>query len=355
MGRHVIKHVLGLEDASRRIDVFTRYPMSKECGILQGLAPDRIRLFRGDVEDEVSLGAAMRGTCTVFCNTNYWSNFQKLWLHRSCADASDPRPIYRLAEDAEVHQGETILELARKGGVEHFVYSSLDAVAGPSQGRFRAPHFDAKARVEEFIERRRADTPWYADKVTVLVTAPYIENFKSSRMFRGGGEKTAVVLEERQGQACLVLCVPIGTSPWPMVALDDIGWFAAHVIDRPKEWAGRTLKIASDRLSMEEVARVFRRVTGISAVYEPYTLSDYRDIKLPESDALANMFGFITEFGITRDFVMLRKLKGDLWTFEKWLRSSGWKGGYETVQKELTTEDNQPYGGSSDKLQNRPA
>jgi uncharacterized protein YbjT (DUF2867 family) len=335
MGRHVIKHVIAGCDPSFRIDVFTRDPASKECRALQDLAGTRIRLVKGDIEDEASLKSAIRGASSVFCNTNYWSAFQSLWVRHKCGAGSDPWPIYRLAEDIEVQQGKLILELAREADVEHLVYSSLDAMAKPSGGLFKAPHFDAKARVEEFIEQRRNDTAWYAEHTTVLVTAPYMENFKSSRMFRAGGERACVFLDESRRRPLLRLRIPIGSSRWPMAALDDIGRFAAHLIDRPERWAGKTLRMASEALSMDELARTFQDVTGLDAVYEPYSLDEYRATSLPETEAIANMFGFIERFGIARDFVLLRELDVNLCTFENWLRTSGWRGAHEIVQKEL--------------------
>lgn len=336
MGRHVIKHVLGLPDNSWRIRVFTRDPMSAECRKLKALSPNRVDFFKGNVDDSGSLRSSIEGVYGIFCNTNYWSCFQHLWAGSANEDRSDPWPIYRRAEDTEVQQGQQILEFAKQAGVHHFLYSSLDAMALPSNGLFPTPHFDAKARVEEFIDQKRQKDAWYQKHTTVLVTAPYMENFKSSRMFRGGGERAPIHLE-RNAKCRLIIRVPIGSAEWPMVTLDDIGWFAAHIFSNSEGWNGRTLKIASDALPMKDIAKIFTKVTGIESIYEPYSLSEYRQIRLPESDAIANMFGFYEAFGTPRDFTLIRSIHKGLSTFECWLRNSNWRGGYESVQKELAT------------------
>lgn len=333
MGQHVIKNLLKSKNTFKQIRIFTRNPSGSECRKLQKLGRGKVKLEKGNVDNEASLRAAIGGAHSIFCNTNFWSCLQDVWAHHGKL-GTDPWPLYRMAEDTDVQQGKLILELARQEGVEHFVFSSLDATDSPSGGLFPAPHFDAKARVEQFINEQRQSVRWYAEHVTIFVTAPYMENFKAGRMFRGGGDRAAVRLEVVRDKPRLLLRVPIGSALWPMVTLNDIGWFAAQILNHEQQWRGRTLRIISDSLPIQEIGKIFQSVTGIDAVFEPYTLSEYKAINQPETPALSNMFSFIERFGLSRDINMLRDLHPDLSTFETWLRTSGWRGEVGVVQKD---------------------
>jgi uncharacterized protein YbjT (DUF2867 family) len=333
MGRNVIRHVLQNRKNPWKVRVFTRNPQSAECLALHRQGEGRVTFVTGNSDRAADLRSALVGVQAVFCNTNYWSCFQELLSHERRRGETDPWRISRFAEQTEVSQGKTILELSREAKVSHFIYSSLDAMGKPSHGMFAAPHFDAKAEVEEYIHCQREHLAWYNDCTTVLVTVPYMENFQSSRMFRAGGSKAAIYLDENRDRKCLLVRVPLGSAAWPMVALDDIGWFASHVLENREHWVGRTLRIASESLPMEAVVDIFLRTTGIEAAYDPYTLAEYRELKVPGIGELANMFGFIEKYGIARDFAMLRELKPDLATFEGWLRQSQWVGQHDPVQK----------------------
>lgn len=335
MGSRVIEHLARTSDPGAwRYRVLTRNPDSRACDELARRHPDQIEFARGSVSDVHSLEQAMEGVHCAFANTSYWTYFQGA-LNGRHATPTLAAWAYREALASEIRDGALILEAARKAGVRHFLHSSLDAMDRPSEGRFPAPHFDAKAEVESFIEEQRRTSGWYRECVSVLVTAPYTENFLSSRMFRFGGQASAVHLDTRAGEPVLRLRVPIGDAVWPMATLDDIGGFAALMLQSPEQWAGGTLAMTSDQMPMQEVAATFTRVTGIRAVYEPYDLEQYRHLGFPEAPAIANMFGFFRDIGVKRDLPRLLQLRPELCSFEQWLRVTGWRGEIRTVQKDL--------------------
>ena len=47
-----------------------------------------------------------------------------------------------------------------------------------------------------------------------------------------------------------------------MISTDDIGRIAAECFERPDEFAGKTLDIAADALTAEEMEQVWKEVTG---------------------------------------------------------------------------------------------
>ena len=50
--------------------------------------------------------------------------------------------------------------------------------------------------------------------------------------------------------------------PVQFVATDDIGWFAARALEEPERYAGRVIPLAGDELSIGDIIRTFKAVTG---------------------------------------------------------------------------------------------
>ena len=95
------------------------------------LAGQGVEVVAGSLSDRRSLVAAMNGVAGVFAFTT----------------------PFEAGVEAEVGQGQTILDAARKAGVPHLVFSS---VAGAHQ-RSGVPHFESKARIE--AELAAGDVP----------------------------------------------------------------------------------------------------------------------------------------------------------------------------------------------------
>ncbi len=121
-----------------------------------------------------------------------------------------------------------------------------------------------------------------------------MENFVAGRMFRGGNENAACTARGRERQEATdaegaTRCGGLADGD----ASDDIGRFTTMVLNDGKTWKGKNLKIVSESLSMEKIAEIFERVTGIKATYDPFSLTEYRALPLPERPALSGMFGLI--------------------------------------------------------------
>lgn len=316
MGRPVVRHLLADEREGFNVRVLTRNKASREAGELAAIAPSRVELVEGDSTNQEVVEAAMRGAYGVFCNTNFFS---------------------RASVEAEYEEGVRFLEAARRADVQHFVWSSLDSMGALSEGRLPCPHFDAKAAVGAYIDRRRADDfmrrgmpgfsgdAWYLERTTILVTLPYIENFKSFvRPYPGR------LPDGREG---LIWTLPLGDAAWPMVALEDIGAFTAIVFRDPEAWRGRTLPIGSESLTMHQVAEIFTRVTGIPSAYYPMSMDDFEKIDMPFKHDFINMLKFFREVGLSRDHARLRSIHPGLLTFEAWLRQTGFRGEPEEFMK----------------------
>jgi nucleoside-diphosphate-sugar epimerase len=145
MGSRVINHV-GRDAAGETCTfrVLTRNPDTRACRELGQRLGNRVEFARGSVSDALHVQQALCGIDTVFANTSYWSYFQQA-QGGEAVDAARVGRSHRQALSSEIRDGVMLLEAARREGVRHFVYSSLDAMDRPSGGRCPAPHFDAKA------------------------------------------------------------------------------------------------------------------------------------------------------------------------------------------------------------------
>jgi uncharacterized protein YbjT (DUF2867 family) len=137
----------------------------------------------------------------------------------------------------------------------------------------------------------------------------------------------------RDGREGLIFAFASGGKPYPMVALDDIGWFAAHMLSHLEQFAGRTLPILSQSLTFDEVAATFSRVTGIPAEHLDIPIEEQWSDAMPIAHDLRNMHRFVQEVGWRRDYDALRRIHPGLHSFEDWLKRSGWRGEAREVQK----------------------
>lgn len=170
MGRPVVEHLLRSPRQAWKVRVLTRDPACEEARALVALAPERVAVMRGSAADADALARGAEGVYGVFCNTNFFGT---------------------ASVAGEVAEGLAALEAAKRAGVQHFVYSSLDSFSARSGGRYPVPHFDSKAAVAARIDERRSDEfmrcglgdpsagAWHLERTTVLVTAPYFENVKA--------------------------------------------------------------------------------------------------------------------------------------------------------------------------------
>ncbi|MBE9042278.1 NmrA/HSCARG family protein [Oscillatoriales cyanobacterium LEGE 11467] len=314
MGRAVVRSLLLDNTTDWQVAIFSRSPDSETAQQLIDRGGGRVSFRQGNLNDEESLRQAMQDVNAVFCNTNFWSE---------------------ASFTVEKEQGVRSLEVARLSGVEHFIYSSLDAVASLSGGKLMLPHYDAKAAVEHEIDWRRSDEymrkvedGWYSNHVSVLVTAPYFENFQSIFVPESG-----TLADGREG---LLFTGPLsGDAPWQMVALDDIGYFVTMMLSDRETWGGRTLRVASDELPMAEIVDIFTQVTGIPAEYRPPTLEAFLSSGIPNAHDVVNNFRLYREgYAAPRDYELLRQLHPGLRTFADWLKESNWRGEARAVQKD---------------------
>ena len=79
----------------------------------------------------------------------------------------------------------------------------------------------------------------------------------------------------KRADGTYVFATPIGQGHVPMIALEDLGFFARYTFDHREATSAHDLKIASDIVGWEYLVSTFRAVTGQKAVALYQTLDEW--------------------------------------------------------------------------------
>lgn len=261
-----VVRALAASQAGFRIRALVRDPERPRA---TDLAKRGIEAAVGNLNDEASIRAALEGVHGVF---------------------SVQTPLKNGVEGEE-RQGKLLATLAKEAGVRHFVYSSVD---GAERGS-GIPHFESKGRIEEHI--RAIGLPY-----TILRPVYFMDNLSFPAFFRG------IFLG-------MMRSIMGSDAPMQMIAVRDIGTFARLAFERPEDFLGRELAIASDELSIAQQREAFRRATGRRLFVMPVPGALVR----LASREMAHMLTWFRDEGYRADIQELRKRYPELLTFEGWL------------------------------------
>jgi len=206
-----------------RVKAVTRKPDSEAAKNLSKLGA---QVVQADIGDTAAIEKAIEGV---------WGAFS----------------VFTMAEAGvkwEEEQGVKFAEAAKKAGVECFVYSSV-ASANKNTG---IPHFESKWHIEEKV--RRVGFPLY----TIVRPVSFMENILSPRTWPAI-EKGTLMMGLRP------------EAKQQMIAVEDIGRFAAMAFEQPDRMNKEEIDIAGDELTVEEMAQILSNAIGkqIKAVPVP--------------------------------------------------------------------------------------
>jgi uncharacterized protein YbjT (DUF2867 family) len=269
----------------------TRQPDSDKA---KALAAAGAEVVAADLDDPKSVARAFAGAYGAFCLTNFWEHY---------------------SPEKELTQAEHMARAAKTAGVQHVIWSTLedtrkwvplsDGRMPTLQGKYKVPHFDAKGEADEIFRREGVPT-------TFLLTAFYWENF----IHFGAGP-------QRGPDGQLALTFPMDDKRLPGIAVEDIGKAAYAIFKRGKEFIGKTVAIAGEHLTGEQMASKMGRALGREIRCNNVPPEVYRGFGFPGADDLGNMFQFKRDFNDyfvgVRDLAFARSLNPELQTFDQWL------------------------------------
>ncbi|WP_394833057.1 NmrA/HSCARG family protein [Pendulispora rubella] len=253
----------------RRVRVLVRDPSSDAA---VALAKAGATLVRGDLEDAASLDAALKGVYGVY----------------SVQTFQGPDGV-----KGEERQGRAVADAAVRARVRHFVYGSV----GGADRESGIPHFDSKGRIERYIES--VDLP-----ATILQPTMFMGNFAFIGPARTkDGLVLSLALEEK--------------TALQMIAVEDIGVFAAKAFENPKQYIGRKLEIATESLTGRQIADAFASVAGELVAFRQQPVEELRRF----SSEAALMFDWFNREGYRADIPALRVVHPNPVSLESWART----------------------------------
>jgi uncharacterized protein YbjT (DUF2867 family) len=268
----------------------TRDPSKDRARALAARGAD---VVRADIDDVDSLRAAFAGAYGIYCVTNFWEHF---------------------SAEKEKQQAKNLADAARASGARHVIWSTLEdtrALMSPDDTRmpmlqthYRVPHFDAKAE---------ADAYFTGIPTTFLVTSFYWDNLYASGVAPQKGEDDSYTWT-----------LPMSDKRLAGIAAEDIGKVAYGIFKAGTRYVGKTVGIASEFLTVQQMSDKLARAKGIPKItHQDVSADAYRGFGFPGADEMGNMMQVYRDFEAQvvgrRDPALARELAGSILTFDQFL------------------------------------
>ncbi|MEV4473189.1 NmrA/HSCARG family protein [Nonomuraea sp. NPDC049504] len=273
-GRAVTAHLLA---GGSQVRAVTRDPGAAAA---RALARAGAELVRADMDDPASLAVAAEGADGLFS------------VQPTVGSPGTPAGFS--AED-EVRWGRNVADAAHAAGVRHLVYASL-AGAGRHDTEKLPGNTISKWRVERHIIRLGLPA-------TFLRPVSFMENYTGAYHLHDGAVATAFAAD----------------VPQQVMAVDDVGAFAALAFGRPGEWIGRAVDLAGDELTPRQIAAAISEAIGRPL---PYVQIPLEVIARLGAD-FAYAYTWLNERGYRADVAFTRALHPGLMDLRTWLRRTG--------------------------------
>jgi hypothetical protein len=210
----------------------------------------------------------------------------------------------------EEAQGKALVDAALANNVQMFVYSSVDR--GGDKVSYDTPtpipHFISKHNIEHHL----VDSAGSKMKYTILRPVAFMENLTPDFMGKGFTTMWSVAVKEK---------------PLQLIATSDIGHLAGKAFISPDEYAGKSISLAGDDLTLEEAKKVFQSKVG----YElPMTFGFLASGMLWAIGEVGIMFRWFYTDGYGADIKALKKQHPELLDFGEWLVK---ESKFDTVEK----------------------
>jgi uncharacterized protein YbjT (DUF2867 family) len=293
-GGGLVRAILDDPAGSFAARALTRDPNSPKARELARLGAE---VVAADVDQPEALRRAFAGAHGAFCVTFFWHHF---------------------SPEREMAEARSMAEAAKAAGLAHVIWSTLedtrrwipldDDRMPTLMGQYKVPHFDGKGEADRYFSELGVP-------VTFLLTSFYWDNF----IYFGSGPHPGP-------DGGLALTLPMGDRKLSGIAAEDIGRCAYGIFQAGAAYIGKTVGVAGEHLSGDEMATALTRALGREVGYNAVPPSVYRGFGFPGAEDLGNMFQFKHDFndyfcGI-RDVAVARALNPRLQNLAQWLESN---------------------------------
>jgi uncharacterized protein YbjT (DUF2867 family) len=290
-GGGLCRAILGDKSGGYGVRALTRNTLSGKAKELKKLGAEVVSV---DVDDVESLKRAFHGVHGAFCVTFFWEHF---------------------SPEKEIAEANNMAVAAKHAGVKHVIWSTFedtrnlvplsDSRMPTLQGKYKVPHFDGKGEANHLFTKLGVPT-------TFLLTSFYWENL----IHFGMGPR-------RGADGNLHITLPMGDRKLPGIASEDIGKCAYAIFRRGLEFTGKTVGIAGDHLTGDQMAAALTKALKREVRYNDVSPDDYRGFGFPGAEDLGNMFQFKRDFEKeycgARSLESSRAINPSMRTFEAWL------------------------------------
>ncbi|MDO3411547.1 NmrA/HSCARG family protein [Saccharibacillus sp. CPCC 101409] len=223
VARELLRH-------GHRVSILTRNPQSAAA---RELAAQGAQIVRGDLAEPGSLQPAMESAAAVF-SVQY-------------ADPHD--------QTVEPRNAANMVQAAQKAGIEQVVHTSVagsDYFPRWDKHPYLTQNWENKYEIEELI-RSGGFRYW-----TILHPCWFMENFV---------EPNSAVMAPELKKGLLFGSLPKDT-PLKLNSGEDTARFARAAFEQPEKFHAKDINVASDELSMAQIAEILSRVLAKKVVFE---------------------------------------------------------------------------------------
>src|SRR6266487_844418 len=192
--------------------------LSRNPGEHRDLADE---IVEADLDRPETLGAAFEGAYGVFLVTNFWEGGTN-----------------------ELKQATAAVRAAKDAGVKHFVWSTLPNVEAISGGKFNAPHFTGKARIDPIVKEAG-----FANH-TFVIAPFYYQNLMG------------VLAPQKQADGSVGWALPLDPDARciHMGDISELGNIVAGAFAHPDQAGnGEYLPLVGDFMSFNEIVETLNR------------------------------------------------------------------------------------------------
>ena len=290
-GGGLARAILDDPDGGFTVRAITRDVDSDKARALTQLGAE---VVAADVDDASSLRRALEGAYGAYFVTFFWAHF---------------------SPEKEKEEVRNMAAAAKAVDLRHAIWSTLedtrlwvpleDTRMPTLMEHYKVPHFDAKGESDRIFTEMGVPT-------TFLLTSFYWDNL----IHFGMGPR-------RESDGHLVFTLPMDDKKLPGIAAEDIGRCAYGIFKQGERYIGRTVGIAGEHLTGEQMAAALSDAFGEEVRYRAIPPDVYRGLGFPGADDLGNMFQFKRDFEAdfcgARDPAVARALNPALKSFRKWL------------------------------------
>jgi uncharacterized protein YbjT (DUF2867 family) len=251
----------------------TRHPESDKAKELTKLGAE---VVQADYDDAASMEKAMQGAWGIYAVQNTWE----------------------AGVEKEEEQGKRMAEIARKAGIQHYVYASV----GSADRKTGIPHFDNKFRVEEKV--RSLGFPSYT-----IIRPVFFMNNLASPWFKPAIDQGNIMVALKP------------ETKLQMIAVADIGKYGLWAFENHEKLNGSAFDIAGDNLTMPETAKGISAASGRQIGFVPIPIEEIRKM----SEDYAIMLEWFDRVGYDADIDGMSKESGIKPTrFSDWVATVKW-------------------------------